>query len=243
MRIFHTAYISKVQKLIVEGIEMVSILRKSLAVLVLVLAMSLATTTTLAQGGGIIVITPQWPIEVGTPATLEISVVPAADPTYYPSILLVMTEDCWNGLTSVSVTWTGGSVSFIDTDFTELEDGPGVEKIPDATISDVQYTRAALADHLYEPGTATVYYAMFDLTGVTLHTTPETLTVTLDSTDPKMLVYALGRSVDDPTAKFDRWVPPTNPGFVVPELGTILLALASFSALALYTLQRRKHFP
>jgi hypothetical protein len=51
-----------------------------------------------------------------------------------------------------------------------------------------------------------------------------------------MLVYAIGKSGTD----FDNKVPPTIPGFVVPELGPILLALASFSALGLYSLKRRE---
>jgi hypothetical protein len=51
-----------------------------------------------------------------------------------------------------------------------------------------------------------------------------------------MLIYAIGKS----STCFDNKVPPTIPGFVVPEPGTILLALASFGALGLYSLKRGK---
>jgi hypothetical protein len=53
-----------------------------------------------------------------------------------------------------------------------------------------------------------------------------------------MLVYAIGKT--EGSTLFDSKVPPTRPGFVVPELGHVLLALASFSAFALYAVKRRK---
>jgi hypothetical protein len=39
---------------------------------------------------------------------------------------------------------------------------------------------------------------------------------------------------------FDARVPPTIPGFVVPELVPLLLASSSFAALGLYAVKRRR---
>ena len=190
----------------------------------------------------IIVITPPWPATQNTPATLEIATTPAADPTYDPHILLVMTTACYDGLTKVEVTWSGGSLTLLKTDFSLLTGNPP-PKIPSDAISDVQYTRSSLADHLGLPGDSPVYWAMAPfLSGNLLHTAKQTFTVTLDSTSPRMLIYALGKAAMSDT-EFNRWVPPTNPGFVVPELAPILLALSSFGAFALYAVKRRKTIP
>lgn len=190
---------------------------------------------------GNIIITPPWPTKQNTPATLQISVVQPADPTYDPHVFLAMTPTCYNGLTDVIVAWTGGSITFQKSNFTLLQ-GNGV-KAPSDTISEKQYTRSSLADHLGLPGSSNVYYAMAAfLGGDPIHETPRNFTVTVHSTNPKVLVYALGKS--SPTeAKFSRWVPPTNPGLVVPELGPILLAVASFGALGLFAVKPRKPKP
>jgi hypothetical protein len=214
---------------------------KKLAILMLLVSLSLIVIPTVFAkvNSSIIVITPQWPLTQNTPATFNISTTPASDPTYAPHILLVMTVACYNGLTNVEVSWTGGSVTFAKSDFTLISGSPP-PKIPADSISEKQYTRSSLADHLGLPGESSVYWAMKPfLGGSALHTTPQQFTVTLHSTNPKMLVYALGKACASDT-KLNRWVPPTNPGFVVPELGTILLAMGSFGALALFSVKRRK---
>lgn len=212
-----------------------------LAILMLLVSISLAVTPTVFAGASssIIVISPQWPITQNTPATFNISTTPASDPTYDPHILLVMTVACYDGLSNVEISWTGGSVTFTKSDFALISGSPP-PKVPSDTVSENQYTRSSLADHLGLPGDSSVYWAMKPfLGGSTLHATPQQFTVTLYSTNPKMLVYALGKASNS-DAKLNRWVPPTNPGFVVPELGTILLAMGSFGALALFSLKRRK---
>jgi hypothetical protein len=69
------------------------------------------------------------------------------------------------------------------------------------------------------------------------------ITITLDSSEPRMLVYLMGKSEDD-AALFDVRVPPTNPGFVIPEvaIGSIMTAVAMFAALGLFA-YKRKHVP
>lgn len=222
---------------------------KSLMLMVVLILISSALTFNVLAGGSIIVITPQWPITQGTPATLQIRVVGPADPTYDPHILLAMTVACWDGLpenpnVAVEIAWTGGSVPFYKNDFELLEGNPP-PKIPPDSISDVQYTRSSLADHLGESGDSPVYWAMKPFPvppDGQLHTTAQTFTVTLHSTNPRMLVYAIGRSSHNPS-KFDRWVPPTNPGFIIPEPATIIAVMTSLAALFVYTIRRKKTLP
>jgi hypothetical protein len=178
---------------------------------------------------GTIRIEPSNPTMVSSPATFNISVTehPADD----PHILLVMTKACHNGLTgNVEVTWSGGSQSFPAADFTTATTG----KVPPST-PDADYTVASLQDHLGVSHSEDVYYAFGPFLSGSITQTAQTFVVTLPSTAPRMLVYAIGKSSTD----FDNKVPPTIPGFVVPELGPILLALASFSALGLYSLRRK----
>lgn len=223
-------------------------MKKSLVLMAFLIVLSLAAVPNILAARSIIVITPPWPVAQNTPATLQINVNSPADPTYDPYILLAMTVACWEGLPSapvvaVKIEWTGGSVSFDKDDFKLLEGNPP-PKIPSDSISDVQYTRSSLADHLGESGDSPVYWAMKPFPvppDGRLHTTPQTFTVTLYSTNPKMLVYAIGKSSDALDAKFDRWVPPTNPGFVVPEPATIVATATSLLALVVYAVRRRKH--
>lgn len=189
-----------------------------------------------------------WPVMVASPAVFDIWVEGAGDPTNYPHVLLVMTEDCWNGLTGdVVVSWDGDSASFNKmTNFTGVTDNSAYVP-PSGTTSGARYTVASLKSHLsyglVEPisSTETLYWAMGAFLSGPLTGTNQTFTVDLPSTAPRMLVYALGKTEgSDIFDNFYRKVPPTNPGFVVPELGPVLLALASFSAFALYAFKRRK---
>jgi hypothetical protein len=178
---------------------------------------------------GTIRIQPANPTMISSPATFNISVTehPADD----PHIILVMTKACYNGLTgSVQITWSGGSKSFSAANFTSAKTG----KVPPST-PDADYTVASLQDHLGVSHSEDVYYAFGPFLAGPITQTKQTFVVTLPSTAPRMLVYAIGKSSTD----FDNKVPPTIPGFVVPELGPILLALASFSALGLYSLRRK----
>jgi len=209
------------------------------------LAMVLLIVPSVKAGTGNIRIDPTWPVMLESPATFEIWVEGGAAESNDPNILLVMTEACWDGLTgNVEVSWSGGSVSFMKGDFTPVQ--VNSDKVPPSgTTEGACYTVASLKDHLDEglsvPLSAddTIYWAMSDFLGVDpLTGEKQTFTVTLPSTAPRMLVYALGKS--DPAGDFDMKVPPTRPGFMVPELGTMLLVIASFSAFAIYAIARRK---
>lgn len=221
--------------------------------LTLALAIMLAATTVpfAKAETGTIRIEPALPLMIASPANFKISVQGAGDPTYEPNILLVMTEACYNGWSTgqVQVSWTGGSIGFDKTDFTYVEDHSGSTFVPPSgTTHGARYTVATLKTKLNypieEPIEGRIYWVMapFLGDGAVLHTSPkQEFVVTLPSTDPRMLVYALGKTAHSEVSElFDNKVPPTIPGFVVPELGTVLLAAASFTALALYAIKRKK---
>jgi hypothetical protein len=189
-----------------------------------------------------IVIEPTWPAVVESGETLTIYI-NSNDPGYDPHVFLAMPYSCWDGLTGpVVVTWTGGSVSIAKGEFMGPEDGsdPGY-KLPTDPLSlpvandGIGYTVPSLQSHLETD--EDIYWAFRAFLADDLTLTPQDFTVDLPSTAPKMLVYALARvSVD---GAFSDKVPPTNPGFVVPEVATIMLATASIGALSLYALKRR----
>jgi len=218
---------------------------RRLALTALVATLVLVTIPGVKAQTGTIRIGPTiWPIMLESPADFNIWVQGAGNPTSKPNILLAMTEDCWEGLTGkIVVNWTGGSVEFMKADFAAVQVN-GDKVPPSGTTEGACYTIASLKDHLSYGlsvpinSTETIYWAkkLFlsgDLTG-----TKQAFTVTLPSTHPRMLVYALGKTEDSNI--FDNKVPPTNPGFIVPELGPMLLLLAPLSAFALYTVKRRK---
>lgn len=185
------------------------------------------------------------PIMLSSPATFNISVQPAADPTCDPHIFLVMTNSCYQGLTSdVTVDWTGDATPELTITTWHEEWNNSVKVPPEA--GDNGYTVALLQSHLATSESIWWAFEPF-LDGAMLTADKQEFTVTLDSTDPRMLVYALGKiavgcppTCPGPTAPFDNRVPPTQPGLVVPELATILLAAAPFGAFALYAFKRRK---
>jgi len=218
--------------------------------LLLSLALLLVAVPYVNAQTGTIRIDPVWPIMLASPADFEIWVEGAGDPTHDPNVLLVMSQGCYDGLTGdVVVSWTwpsSDSVTFSKAAFGANAVSDNSAKVPPTgTTEGGCYTVASLKDHLDEglsvPLSAddTIYWAMSDFLGVDpLTGEKQTFTVTLPSTAPRMLVYALGKS--DPAGDFDMKVPPTRPGFMVPELGTMLLVIASFSAFAIYAIARRK---
>ncbi len=205
--------------------------------------------SSVSAGTGSLKISPALPAMVSSPAHFEIWAegnCHAAD----PHIFLVMTEACYEGLTgNVKVEWSGGSVTIPSSNWTKESDGG---KVPPGTTTGAGYTVSSLKDHLKTTGP--VYWAFKPfLSGHTITHTHQSFNVTLPSTSPKMLVYALGKAVgheldadylgsDDPDCHtlFNVRVPPSIPGFVVFEPATAMVALASFGALAVYGLRRRK---
>ena len=199
-------------------------------------ALLLATATSLAfaTGQGLVRIDPANPIMQTSPAVFSAYVVSGPDAND-AHIFLVMTDECHDGLTDdVTVSWSGGSVTIT----TWNEETLNSVKVPPNTENGIGYTVASLKDHL---GTSDpIWWAFVEiLDGGPITQTPQDVTVDLPSTAPRMLVYALG--ITGEGTVFNTRVPPTIPGFVVPEATPLILAGASFAAMGLYAFKRKKH--
>lgn len=188
------------------------------------------------------------PIMLKSPATFNITAIDKKT-VYCPHILLVMTNASYQGLTGdVTVEWDGGSISFSKANFTPVSANNAYIP-PSGTTPGVRYRVSSLKERLGVNGTAddTLWYAFGPFLSRPVNQTPQEFTITLPSTNPRMLVYALGkiypkRSLFDTCCccPLNTRVPPSQPGFVVPDLAPIILATASFSALGFYYIKRRK---
>ena len=195
----------------------------------------LAITTSLVfAGNGLVRIDPANPVMLESPAAFSVYVNSGPD-AHDAIVFLAMTDECHTGLTDdVMVSWEGGSIAI--TAWT-METVNSV-KLPPNTENGVGYTVSSLQSHLETEGP--IWWASAPiLDGGMITQTPQDLTVELPSTAPEMLVYALG-IVGDGTVLNVR-VPPTIPGFVVPEATPVILAGASFAAMGLYAFKRKKH--
>lgn len=187
------------------------------------------------------------PIMLSSPATFTITAIDHKT-VCNPNILLVMTNASYQGLTDdVIVEWVGGSISFSKASFTAVSDNSAYVP-PSGVTEGARYRVSSLKDHIGVSGTAdeTLWYVYGPFLSRCVKQTAQTFNVTLPSTDPRMLVYAIGKitcpSFFDIACCnfFDTRVPPTQPGFVVPDLAPVLLALAPFSAFGVYAIKRRK---
>ena len=217
------------------------------------MALLIVSVPSVIAGTGGLRISPQWPIMVSSPATFTIWA-QSAD-SYDVNILLVITQECFDGMpispaTSVGLQYGGPLIGFTKDDFTGVTGMGGVNVPPGETTPGARYTVASLKDHL-DFGLSealesddTIYWAMASLAHADfdpLTTTPREISVEVDCEDPRMLVYLLGKSVNDATL-FDMKVPPTNPGFLVPEIvvGSLMAAGTMFGALGLFA-YKKKH--
>jgi hypothetical protein len=198
-------------------------------------------------------ISPQWPVMVESPA--DFTVWAQSADSYDVNILLVATEECYDGFPdfpaiAVTVEYPAGSltVEITKDDFDDVSRNG--QKVPEGTTSGAGYTVASLKDHLdYGLSTPlgsrdTIYYATalldhrdFD----PLTSTPRNIIVTVNSDKTRMLVYLLGKS-ENGDKLFSMRVPPTNAGFVVPEIifGSIMAATTMFTALGLYIYMKKR---
>ena len=208
-----------------------------------IVAFAVIIITVVYAGTGGIRIDPPLPTGTESPATFDIWV-QGKDDANDPHVLLVITQSCYEGLSEVEdvvVSWDGGAESISITKASDWTmDTVNSVKVPSGTTSGAGYTVASLKDHLETDGP--IYYAFAPILGESLGEDKVSITVTCPSNDPKMLVYILGKSSDSESSGelYDLRVPPTIPGFVVPEipLGTIS-AIATMMG-ALYTKLRYK---
>jgi hypothetical protein len=217
------------------------------------LAFSAGSTVGASAATGALRITPHGsyypePIMLTSPATFNITAIDHLR-AYDPNILLVMTDASYQGLKSdVMVEWEGGSINFTKAQFTSVElDNAYVP--PTGTTNGVRYRVSSLKEHIGVNGTAddTLWYVYGPFLSKPISHTPQSFTITLNSENPRMLVYAIAKifgyglfniACCNP---FDTRVPPTQPGFVVPDAAPMLLALASFSAFGIYAVKRKKN--
>ncbi|MFC1802860.1 hypothetical protein ACFL0D_02715 [Thermoproteota archaeon] len=202
-------------------------IKTRLTIVALTLIILSTVTVSAAPKRGTIRIDPNWEdddpvILEGGSAEFEIYVTEHA--VSHAKLFLVMSQACNDGLTGdVEVDWNGlVGVS----EWSPASSG----KIPDEYAV---YTVASLRDHLGVPSDETIYWALTE-TERPIDETPDTFTVSLPSNSPRMLIYAIGGN-----SPFDNKVPPTRPGFVIPEL-----PLGTLSSIATmigsYVLLRRK---
>ena len=191
----------------------------------------LVGTPVLAGGQGQIRIEPHAfdppdPVTVESPATFEITVVEHT--AYNPQLLLVTTGACLDGLGGgeiiVSWDWMGPYYTPVGLPagaFTDIDKG----WVPpdDAGFGKI-YQAKSLRSHLGVEDEF-IYYAYVDMPvddDEIAEGDSYEVTITVPSTSPRVLVYAFGICSK---------VPPTRPGFIIPEfaIGTIA-ALGSMVA-------------
>jgi len=236
-------------------------MKKAILIPIMMLILSFASPAFACTGTGQIRINPALPLTLKSPATFTVSV--TTGESYSPHLFLVITTACYNGLKgNVVVTWKGGSVTFLKSDF--APDNKNGDKIPPGTTSGASYTVGSLKSLLNVANT--VYWAFKPFVSGPLTKNPQSFTITFTSTSPKMLVYALGKSCPDKssfcnyfgdscfgngcfnicfnkcseTSLFDMKVPNSVPGFVLPEAAPILLSAGCFAALGFYAVKRKK---
>ena len=190
-------------------------------------------------------ISPYWTVMVESPYTFDVWAQNAD--VYDLQVLLVITQECWAGMpahptTAVTVDGATGDILTKD-DFIDVKSGD----VPPSANN--PYQAAALKDHL-DYGLADpldsddkIYWALSEVVFDPLTATHQDLDVTLDSTEPRMTIYLIGNTQDN-SGLLDTRTPPTNPGFMVPEIaiGSIMAVASMFTALGLYA-YKKKHKP
>jgi hypothetical protein len=216
-----------------------------------VLLMLIAIPTVMAQTGSLR-ISPSWPLAVESPADYDVW--SQGGSSYDVNVLLVVTEECYDGMpdpptSAITIEHDGYTLEILKTDFMAVTDG---YVPPSGTTEGARYQVSALKDHLdyglSEPlgPEDTIYWVMAPLADPDfdpLTSTHQEITVTVDSTEIRMLVYLLGKSTDG-AELFDQRIPPTPSGFVIPQIpfGTIAAAGAMFAALGIFA-YKKKHTP
>ena len=189
-------------------------------------------------------ISPLWSTMVESPYTFDVWA--QTGDVYDVQVLLVITQECYDGMLDGNVVTVDLVTALTKADFTANAVILNSANVPTGATN--PYTVASLKDHLdyggdtIEPGD-TIYWALSEVVFDPLTGTHQDLLVTLDSTELRMLIYLMGNNEDD-TFLLDTRTPPTNPGFMVPEvaIGSIMAVAAMFTALGLYA-YKKKHTP
>lgn len=196
-------------------------------------------TACVFAGTGSLRIDPPLPYVNESPAGFDVWV-QGKHAAYDPIILLVMTDSCKGGLAEdPKVEWNDGADSV--TLSTWHEETINSVKVPPGASNGAAYTVASLKDHL--DTSESIHWATAEiLDGPIVPGETYKITVYLDSEHPKMLVYVLGKSKG--SEEYDMSVPPTIPGFVIPEvpIGTILALVTMVGTAGIYKYKKHHQF-
>lgn len=209
------------------------------------MVLSLSSITCVAAKAASPRISPQWSVMVGTSYTFDVWAQNAD--VYDVQVLLVITQECFDGMADGTVVTLNG-IPVAKSDFTE-------EMVNSANVppsAAVPYQASSLKDHIDEGLSVplgsedSIYWALSPVVFPLLEETHPTptyydLDVELYSSEPRMLVYLMG-DLEDGMGLLDTRTPPTNPGFMVPEIaiGSVMAVAAMFTALGLYTYQKKQ---
>ena len=192
---------------------------------------------------GLLEITPTWPIMTDTDETFEICVKNGGT-AHSPKLFLVMTDTCHAGLAEVKIDFHDNGPSIGDVTLTDgfTKETDTDKGLPPGYSPGIIMTVASLKSHIGIGGTdESIWWTLVPFpTGDTINgpTDKYKVHITLDSTDPSMMIYVYAKS--SPGADYDMKVPPTNPGFMVPEPATIAAVATPTLTLLAYALYKRK---
>ena len=203
------------------------------------------------------------PYVITSPATLEIGIKASAASVHNTVtdiwLILILNDDTHANLVKITTNVTS---QFLPGDFINPDDIPE-SRIPRTSSGqydplenypgyefDEQYTVNALESHIYGSDSEPIWYFVRKTTiGSIMKTSPATLTLTVNApgaTEMKVMVLAIGYSYDfdandgTVTGELNESTSLSEYTFVVPEIATVLLALAPIAGLGLYTYKQKK---
>jgi hypothetical protein len=225
---------------------------------ILALIVLLASPIVVFAAGDVIRVVPVGKPETGmaiitsSPASLQLFVTSAQQPRSDIWLLFLIDEATYNGLTTITLSGTEGPATIAKGQFTTVtvnsgklpleSDGNytgGVHTYPGCTKQTRWSVSAILSQMSQLFATTSVRYLLvyaFD----SINTTPKPFTVTVNSPHINVLVLAQGRDGGKAGDPLNSNSPFSGSTLITPELGPIVLSLASFGAFAVYAIKRKK---
>jgi len=245
-------------------------MKKLAAAMFLLMVSIISVNKAVALPGAIIRIVPEGAVATGmaivttTPAKLELNMTnPAHSPITDVWLIFVTNLNTYNSLAGGSITTSfPGSWTLYQSDFSLVTDAippyqsnsenPSLPPGYPGCYPDEQYQPGGSRGQLGLGNADPIYYAYRNITDYLtddqlVYDEVEKFTLYVDApgaSDLKVLVLAMGYSpfADNfGEGRLDEHSPYSGSTLVVPELSALILALASFAALGLYGIKRRKH--
>jgi hypothetical protein len=192
-------------------------------------------------------------IITGNPATLEAFVTTAAhSPIYDVWLLVVIDHDTYMNMNSITISDTDYPVTLVPGDFSAAVTG-SPDKIPltnDGNYSgptafpgcqqNIQYAYGAVISQMSQVHTTTtIHYVLVYAFNSITNAPSRVFTVATDSTHINVLILGLGTEEDGTILANN--TPFSGSTLHTPQIASILLAIASFSALAIYAVKRKRN--